>query len=178
MTTTFQNSASVLSIGIFFTVITLGLAATLPSHLYQGLTAQGVSASAAHRIATLPPIGVLFASFLGYNPIQQLLQANGQLGHLSAHQVSYLTGRSFFPHLITAPFGEGLHYAFDFAILCSVIAAVASWSRGSHHVHAATNRSLPLPTPVPTPTGASPLTLGQGPARDPEQRADHRQDPQ
>jgi MFS family permease len=135
MATTFQNSATVLSIGIFFTVITLGLAASLPGHLYQGLTAQGVGTAAAHKISMLPPIGVLFASFLGYNPIRQLLGANGQLQGLNAHQVSYLTGRSFFPHLISAPFGQGLHYAFDFAIVCSVVAATASWLRGGHQVY-------------------------------------------
>ena len=135
MATTFQNSATVLSIGIFFTVITLGLAASLPSHLYHGLTAQGVPPASARQISELPPIGVLFASFLGYNPIQQLLGPSGLLHHLSPQQASFLTGRSFFPHLISAPFGVGLHYAFDFAILCSLVAAGASWLRGSKYVH-------------------------------------------
>jgi MFS family permease len=135
MATTFQNSATVLSIGIFFTVITLGLAASLPSHLYQGLTAQGVPPAAAHQISQLPPIGVLFASFLGYNPIQQLLGPSGLLKQLTPHQASFLTGRGFFPHLISAPFGQGLHYAFDFAIVCSIVAAAASWLRGAKYVH-------------------------------------------
>jgi MFS family permease len=134
MATTFQNSATVLSIGVFFTVITLGLAATLPAQLYRGLTAQGVPPAAAHQISGLPPIGVLFASFLGYNPIQKLLGPSGLLKRLSPHQIAYLTSRSFFPHLITAPFGRGLHYAFDFAIACSVIAAAASLLRGSKYV--------------------------------------------
>ncbi|MGH9094548.1 MAG: MFS transporter, partial [Acidimicrobiales bacterium] len=83
MLNTFQNSAGVLSIGVFFTIITLGLAATLPSHLYQGLIAQGVPPTAAHRVASLPPIGSLFSAFLGYNPIQQLLGGTGVLAHLS-----------------------------------------------------------------------------------------------
>ena len=135
MATTFQNSATVLSIGIFFTVITLGLASSLPSHLYNGLTAQGIAPAAAHQISKLPPIGVLFASFLGYNPIQQLLGPTGLLNHLNPHQVAYLTGRGFFPHLISPSFGQGLHYAFDFAIACSVVAAAASWLRGAKYVH-------------------------------------------
>jgi MFS family permease len=135
MTTTFQNSATVLSIGIFFTVITIGLAASLPSHLYAGLTAQGVSPAAARQIAQLPPIGVLFASFLGFNPIQQLLGPSGALRHLTAQQSSTLTGHQFFPQLISAPFAQGVHYAFDFAIVCSIVAAAASWMRGGKYLH-------------------------------------------
>ncbi len=134
MATTFQNSAMVLSIGIFFSVITLGLASSLPGHLYAGLVANGVPAAQATRIASLPPIGALFASLLGYNPIQQLLASAGPAAtsHLIAAQMAHITSRSFFPHLITAPFGTGIHYAFSFAIVCSAVAAVASLLRGRH----------------------------------------------
>ena len=135
MTTTFQNSATVLSIGIFFSVVTLGLASSLPGHLYAGLTAQGVPSAAAHQIAHLPPIGVLFASFLGYNPIQQLLGPSGVLQHLNPHQLAALTGHQFFPQLISSPFAQGVHYAFDFAIVCSLVAAAASWLRGGKYVY-------------------------------------------
>jgi hypothetical protein len=135
MTTTFQNSATVLSIGIFFTVITLGLAASMPAHLYAGLTAHGVSSASAQEVANLPPIGVLFASFLGFNPIQQLLGPSGALQHLTAQQASALTGHEFFPQLISTPFAQGIHYAFDFAIACSLIAAAASWMRGKKYVY-------------------------------------------
>ncbi|MGC8513510.1 MAG: MFS transporter, partial [Acidimicrobiales bacterium] len=134
MATTFQNSAMVLSIGIFFSVITFGLASSLPGHLYAGLVANGVPAAQATRIASLPPIGALFASLLGYNPIQQLLASAGPAAThgLSAAQMAHITSRSFFPHLITAPFGTGIHYAFSFAIVCSAVAAVASLLRGRH----------------------------------------------
>jgi MFS family permease len=135
MLNTFQNSASVLSIGIFFTVITLGLAATLPSHLYSGLVAQGVPASAARSVADLPPIGTLFAAFLGYNPIQQLLGPTGVLAHLPHAQAAYLTGKGFFPKLISQPFATGLHLAFDFAAATSFIGAIASQLRGGRYVH-------------------------------------------
>jgi MFS family permease len=134
MMNTFQNSAQVLSIGIFFTVITLGLASSLPSHLFNGLRANGVPVATAHQVASIPPISSLFASFLGYNPIQQLVPAS-VLNHLTAAQSATLTGHSFFPSLISAPFGTGLHYAFDFAIICSIIAAVASMLRGGRYVH-------------------------------------------
>jgi hypothetical protein len=134
MMTTFQNAAQVLSIGVFFTVITLGLSASLPTHLYSGLVANGVPSATAHVVANEPPIGALFGAFLGHNPIQQLVP-HAVLAHLTVAQQATLTGRSFFPHLITPPFGGGLHYAFDFAILCSLVAAVASWMRGKRYVH-------------------------------------------
>ncbi len=134
MLNTFQNSASVLSIGIFFTVITLGLASELPHSLFSGLLAQGVPTAQARTISTLPPIGSLFAAFLGDNPIKQLLGPS-LLHHLPSARVAYLTGRSFFPHLISRPFAKGLHYAFDFAAVACFLAAVASWMRGSRYVH-------------------------------------------
>jgi hypothetical protein len=134
MATTFQNSATVLSIGIFFTVITLGLAASLPSHLYSGLVANGVPKATAVGISHLPPIGTLFASLLGYNPIKQVLSGSAAAtSQLTPAQLNHLEGRSFFPHLISAPFGNGIHYAFTFAIVCSLVAALASLLRGRHY---------------------------------------------
>ncbi len=141
MLNTFQNSASVLSIGVFFTIITLGLASSLPTHLYSGLVAQGVPSGAARTVSHLPPIGSLFAAFLGFNPIQQLLGNQATLQttyHLSAAHAHYLLGRSFFPKLISQPFADGLHLAFDFAAGASFIAAVASALRGKRYVHGET----------------------------------------
>ena len=128
MTATFQNAAMVLSIGIFFTLIIVGLSAHLPATLYNGLRAQGVPAATAASISHLPPTSTLFAAFLGYNPMQTLL--GPVLGHLPHASAAYLTGRSFFPHLISGPFMDGLKEAFDFAAAACVIAAVASWLRG------------------------------------------------
>jgi MFS family permease len=135
MLNTFQNSATVLSMGLFFTIVTLGLASRLPSHLYRGLVAAGVSPSAAHLVASEPPIGSLFSAFLGYNPIKELLGPTGALQHLSAHQAAYITGRSFFPKLIEQPFAGGLHLAFSFAAGATVIAIVASAVRGKRYMH-------------------------------------------
>jgi MFS family permease len=129
MLNTFQNSASVLSIGFFFTIITLGLAATLPHALDQGLTSQGISTSAAQSISHLSPIGSLFAAFLGINPIHQLLGPH-VLAQAGSH-ASYLTGRSFFPDLISGPFGHGLRLAFIMAAAMCFLGAVFSWMRGS-----------------------------------------------
>ncbi|HWG72724.1 MAG TPA: MFS transporter [Acidimicrobiales bacterium] len=136
MLNTFQNSASVLSIGVFFTIITLGLSAGLPGHLFAGLTAQGVPAGVATQISHLPPIGSLFSAFLGFNPIHQLLAPTGVLQHVTHQQAAFLTGRSFFPRLISQPFATGLHLAFDFAAVASFVAAVASHMRGGRYVHA------------------------------------------
>ena len=124
MIATFQNSASVLSIGIFFSLMVAGLASKLPASMFSGLTAQGIPASAATTISHLPPIGVLFAAFLGYNPMQQLL--GPLLNHLPSAHAAYVTGREFFPNLITGPFHDGLGVAFGFAIAASIIAAIAS----------------------------------------------------
>jgi len=133
MATTFQNSSMVLSIGIFFTLIILGLAATLPAALLHGLTAQGVPAADAAKVAALPPVSVLFASLLGYNPVQTLL--GPALTHLAPARAAYLTGHGFFPSLISPAFEHGLSVAFDFAIIACLIAAVASLLRGGKYIH-------------------------------------------
>jgi MFS family permease len=137
MLSTFQNSATVLSMGLFFTIVTLGLAADLPTHLFRGLTAAGVPSGAAHLVANEPPIGSLFSAFLGFNPVKELLGPTGALAHLSASQVAYVTGRSFFPKLISQPFSNGLHLAFDFAAGATLIAVISSALRGKRYVHKA-----------------------------------------
>lgn len=137
MNGTFQNSAQVLSIGIFFTLVILGLASTLPTSLVSGLTLQGVPSKVAASIAHLPPVSVLFAAFLGYNPMKVLLGPKVLRALPPSHQEK-LVGRAFFPHLISAPFASGLHEAFTFAIIACLVAAVASFSRGKRYVHHAT----------------------------------------
>jgi MFS family permease len=135
MNQTFQNSAQVISIGVFFTLMILGLASSLPSALTSGLQSHGVPASVAAHVAHLPPVSVLFAAFLGYNPIQHLLGAH-TLAAVSAHSRAALTGQTFFPHLISAPFRSGLHEAFAFAIIACLIAAAASLMRGGRYYDA------------------------------------------
>jgi MFS family permease len=166
MSTTTQNSAMVLSIGIFFTLIITGLAAHLPATLAKGLTAQGVPASAAAKVAHLPPTATVFGAFLGYNPVASLLGPTGVLAHLPHAKVAYLTGRSFFPSLISAPFSSGLHEAFDFAIVACLIAAAASWLRGKPGTE-------PDPSSSPSLNGSRPAaTDGQAAGRDHQDRRD------
>jgi MFS family permease len=138
MNQTFQNSAQVLSIGVFFTLMILGLAAKLPQTLSAGLRAHGVSAAAASSAAHTPPVSVLFAAFLGYDPVEHLVGAH-TLASVSSANRALLTGRSFFPHLISGPFQSGLHEAFLFAILACLIAAGASLLRGGRYEHVETS---------------------------------------
>jgi MFS family permease len=134
MNQTFQNTAQVISIGIFFTLMIAGVAGSLPHAMSTGLEAHGVAPATADQVAHLPPVSILFAAFLGYNPIEHLLGPHA-LAMLSAHDRGVLTGHGFFPQLISQPFRAGLREAFIFAIAACLIAAAASLMRGSHHHH-------------------------------------------
>jgi MFS family permease len=133
MAGTFMNSAMVLSIGIFFSLIIVGLSASLPSVLYHGLSSHGVPQAYATKVSHLPPVGSLFAAFLGYNPMATTL--GPILGHLPHATSAYLTGHRFFPSLVSQPFASGIHEAFYFAAGCCVLAAVASGLRGGKYFH-------------------------------------------
>jgi MFS family permease len=130
MRSTFQNSASVLSIGIFFSLMVAGLAATLPRTLTSGLRAQGVPTSVASHIAHLPPVSTLFSALLGYNPMRNLLAPSGVLNKLPARNTAVLTGKQFFPNLISGPFHHGLIIVFSAAIAMSLAGALISLLRG------------------------------------------------
>jgi len=134
MAGTFMNSASVLSIGIFFSLIIIGLAATLPSALYHGLASHGVPHAYAVKVSHLPPVGSLFAAFLGYNPMRTTLAPI--LRQLPHSTTAYLTGHKFFPTLVSHPFATGIHEAFVFAAGCCLLAAIASGLRGGKYFYA------------------------------------------
>jgi len=133
MNQTFQNSAQVLSIGVFFTLLIAGLSATLPQTMAAGLQAHGVPAATAHGVATLPPVSILFAAFLGYNPVAHFVGPHVLAG-LGGHDRAVLTGHAFFPTLISGPFRDGVHAAFAFAIVACLVAAAASLMRGGRMV--------------------------------------------
>ncbi len=134
MRSTFFNSGTSLSIGVFFSLMIVGLAATLPSTLTAGLEAHHVPADVATQIGHAPPVGSLFAAFLGYNPIQTML-GQRTLSTLPPSDAATLTGHAFFPHLISGPFHHGLVIVFTMAIAMSVIGAVASLLRGGRYIH-------------------------------------------
>jgi len=138
---TFMNVGMPLSIGLFFTLMIVGLNTTVPPALYSGLTGSGVPVAVAHRLAGLPPISYLFASFLGYNPLQTLL--GPVLGQLAPADAARLTGNTFFPSLISGPFQHGLVLVLSFSIVASLVAALASALRGGRYVHEET-ATMPL----------------------------------
>jgi hypothetical protein len=134
MRSTFQNSGTALSIGVVFSLMIAGLASSLPRTLTTGLQQQGVAHSVAQQIASLPPVSSLFAAVLGVNPIERLLSGSHVLSALPAAHRAVLTGREFFPRLISAPFHHGLVVVFVVAAALSVLAGLASLLRGGRYV--------------------------------------------
>jgi MFS family permease len=132
---TFFNSGTSLSIGIFFTLMIVGLAQTLPRALTNGLQAHGVSHAVASGIGHQPPVGSLFAAFLGYNPLGTALGALPASATKGA-DLPILTSKQFFPQLISGPFHHGLVIVLILAILMSLVGAVASLFRGPRYIHA------------------------------------------
>jgi EmrB/QacA subfamily drug resistance transporter len=135
MRATFQNSGMVLSIGIFFSLMIVGLAATLPKTMHDHLVAEAVDPVVAERVSNEPPVGSLFAAFLGYNPMQTLLGEDG-LHDVPPQNAQEITGKTFFPDLIAEPFIDGLRIAFSFSFILCLVAAWASWMRGGVPAHA------------------------------------------
>ena len=134
MRVTFVNVGLPLSMGLFFTLLVLGLNAKVPSAMYNGLVSNGVPAAQAAQLGHVPPLGYLFAAFLGFNPLGSLLGPSVH-AHLTAAQWANLTGRRFFPQLVGPGFKHALLYVLAFAIAMSLIAAVASAMRGAKYVH-------------------------------------------
>ena len=130
MRATFQNSGTAVSIGVFFSLMIAGLAASLPQTLTTGLQQLGVPAATAHQVGSLPPVSSLFAAVLGVNPVQHLLASTGTLSTLPTKAQQTLTGRQFFPDLISGPFHQGLVVVFAVSAGLAVFAAIASLLRG------------------------------------------------
>ncbi|HCU96783.1 MAG TPA: MFS transporter [Actinobacteria bacterium] len=165
MRSTFQNSGMALSIGIFFSLMIVGLATTLPRALAAGLHAQGVPLATANQVSHLPPVSTVFAALLGYNPVQHLLGPSGVLATLPAHNVAVLTGTQFFPHLISGPFHHGLIIVFTAAALMSLVGASVSLLRGGQFYYDAPEaagaagprpRGTATPSAIRAPNGSSP----------------------
>jgi MFS family permease len=146
MRSTFQNSGTSLSIGVFFSLLIAGLAGQLPGALSSGLTAQGVPTAVAQHAAQLPAVSTVFAAFLGANPMQTLLGPTGVLNTLSPQAKATITGNTFFPNLISGPFHHGLTIVFAVAAAMALLAATASMLRGASPVQDSQSGNL---RPVP-----------------------------
>ena len=134
MRATTMNAGMVLSIGIFFSLLIAGLATSLPHAMETQLIAQHVPAKVAHQVASAPPVASIFAAFLGYNPMGELIPA-AVLHALPAANAAAITGKEFFPRLISSPFMDGIKLAFGFAGLLYLVSALASWLSGARYVH-------------------------------------------
>jgi MFS family permease len=132
---TFQNGGMVLSIGVFFSLLVAGLSNSLPGALHSGLTAQGVPAPAVTAVTAVPPVSLMFAAFLGSNPIASLLNAAGVLHTLPAGTVATLTGKTYLPQLLSGPFHDGLTVVFTLATVLALAGAVVSLFRGGVYIH-------------------------------------------
>ncbi len=161
MRSTFQNSGTALSIGVFFSLMIAGIAASLPAQLLTGLQDQGVSHAVAQHVAHLPPVSSLFAAVLGENPIAHLLGPTGALSSLSPAHQQILTGSEFFPKLIASAFHHGLVVVFSVAAGLSVLGALASLARGGRYVH-----TEAPPPPKGTPHDRPDRPAPRGAARD------------
>jgi MFS family permease len=155
MRSTYQNSGTALSIGVFFSLMIVGLASTLPRALAGGLQRLGVPHGIAHQIGSLPPVSSLFAAVLGVNPVQHLLAARGALSSLPAASQRVLIGRQFFPELISGPFQHGLTVVFGVSAALAAVAALASLLRGGRYIHPAAADEVPLPAAGKPPRAAA-----------------------
>jgi len=142
MRSTFQNSGTALSIGVFFSLMIAGIASSLPHALTTGLRAHGVPAGVAHHVSSLPPVSSLFAALLGENPLRHLI-GSGTLASLPAGSRDVLTGTAFFPRLLAQSFHDGIVVVFTVAAALSVLGALASLMRGGKPV------VMPVPSPAP-----------------------------
>jgi MFS family permease len=158
MRATFQNSGTAVSTGVFFSIMIAGLASTLPKGLTSGLVREGVSHAAAVHVGGLPPTSSLFAALLGVNPLQHALQASGfALSSLPAANQHMITGREFFPHLISGAFHQGLSEVFAFSAALAVLAGLASLLRGGRQADPTVSEDPPLPEVVAGPGSVGPV---------------------
>jgi MFS family permease len=153
MRSTFQNTGTALSIGVFFSLMIAGLASSLPKALTSGLQQQGVPHGIAQQVGSLPPVSSLFAAVLGVNPLQHLLAPSGVLPTLPTAAQQVITGRKFFPDLISGSFHQGLVVVFAVAAALAVLAALASLLRGGRYIDPTVTGEVPPPTTEPSPPG-------------------------
>ncbi|NMP22166.1 MFS transporter [Sulfobacillus harzensis] len=139
MRSTFMNAGMMLSMGIFFSMVIGSLSAGLPGSMIRGLSRFALPHSVIVGVAHLPPLTVLFAALLGYNPLKTLLASNARgriiLSHLPHQQAIRLMSPQFFPHLIAHPFMEALRVVFLFAAGMSLLSSILSVFRGQRFIY-------------------------------------------
>ena len=134
MRATFMNAGTMLSMGIFFSMIIGSLAANLPFAMQHGLSQFALPHAMVVSLSHLPPMAVLFASLLGYNPLAHLIPT-AVIAHLPAVQSRLMLSSRFFPTLIAHAFMKSLRVVFLFSAGLSLVAAVLSVFRGQRYIY-------------------------------------------
>ncbi|AWR95588.1 MFS transporter [Acidianus brierleyi] len=131
MRATLQNSGQTASIALFFTIVIISLAATLPHALAQSVTQAGAP-QLAPLVQKVPVTGALFAAFLGYDPVKSILSTLPQniLSTIPSTAISTMEQRTWFPTAIAPAFMSSLRDAFYVGAGMSFIAAITSALRG------------------------------------------------
>jgi MFS family permease len=127
----FMNTGQVLSMALYFAILLYGMSRHLPAALSSSLLAAGVPSTAAAQIAALSPSGALFAAFLGYNPMANLIPHSIMAGLPAATQQT-LIGHNFFPNAIAPAVMASLHVCFWMSAVLALASAAASWMRGKN----------------------------------------------
>ncbi len=139
MRSTFMNAGMMLSMGLFFSMVIGSLASGLPKAMIGGLSRFSLPHSMVVGMAHLPPLTILFAALLGYNPLKTILGSSARgkaiLAHLPKAQASRLMSPKFFPHLISHPFMDALRVVFLFAAAMSLLSSILSVFRGERFIY-------------------------------------------
>lgn len=86
-------------------------------------------------MSVIPPTGVLFAAFLGYNPVNTILDAVPQsvIDNISPETIKVLTDTTWFPTTLAQAFMPSLRLSFYIGAILSIVAAFLSAMRGPVH---------------------------------------------
>jgi MFS family permease len=133
MRATLQNVGQTASLAVFFSIVLIALAASLPPALASAVTNAGAP-QLAPVFKNIPPTNALFAAFLGYNPVSSILGVlpSSVVSSIPQSTRTFLTGQTFFPNAIAPAFMSALRVTFYIGAALSVVAAVASLLRGSY----------------------------------------------
>lgn len=143
MMSTLMNSASTMSMAIFFTIVIVGIQGAFPAAIHESFTnlasaqASPIMQNLADQLAEMSPTNALFSAFLGYNPMGTILGVmdTGIVASIPQNVVETLTSNYWFPETLQQAFMPALRLSFIIGAILSAIAALLSAMRGQHYVH-------------------------------------------
>lgn len=133
---TIMNTAFTISMGIFFTIVIVGISQRFPEEITSSFTSIGAS-QLAPLFNQIPPTGALFSAFLGYNPVGTMLQSLPQqtINMIPQQIITTITGTTWFPKTLANAFMPSLQMAFYIGAVMSAIAAIFSAFRGEKFIN-------------------------------------------